>query len=210
VPPFLYNGVTYDSVVVDSNGYLFPGKDTASENNNCCAITPIPNPAKPNNVLAPFWTDLDGTGAPGLYATVLTDGVSSWIVIEWRVNDFGTLQQRRFQVWIGTNGTQDISFAYDGTTVSAPPAGQNLVVGAENVDGSGGQGLPLNTVPAGDLTVVSSDPTPGATVNYSVTVRGLFPGGGTVTSTATTPLVPGTTVVKSTVTVSGRINRTGT
>ena len=25
----------------------------------------IPDPARPNNILAPFWTDLDGTGAPG-------------------------------------------------------------------------------------------------------------------------------------------------
>ena len=36
-----------------------------SEDNNCCNLPTGPSPAPPNNVLAPFWTDLDGTGADG-------------------------------------------------------------------------------------------------------------------------------------------------
>jgi hypothetical protein len=60
-----------------------------------------------------LWTDLDGTGAPGIYAGTLTDGVSTWLVIEWRVNDWGTTNQRRFQTWIGVNGVEDISYGYD-------------------------------------------------------------------------------------------------
>ncbi|MEV6927522.1 S8 family serine peptidase [Dactylosporangium sp. NPDC051485] len=210
VPAFLYNGVSYTSLTVDTNGYLYPGSDRSNENNNCCSIAPIPNPAKPNNVLAPFWTDLDGTGLPGLFVATLSDGVSRWVVVEWRVHDFGTTQARSFQVWLGVNGTQDITFAYDDNALSGLPVGQDLVVGAENINGTGGQGLPVNTLPTGDLRVVSTDPVPGASTSYTVTVRGLIPGSGEVSTAVVTPAVPGTTVVKSTITVSGRVNRTGT
>ena len=64
MPAFVYNGETYTSVGVDSNGYLIAGGGTA-EDNNCCNLPRDPEPARPNNVLAPFWTDLDGTGRPG-------------------------------------------------------------------------------------------------------------------------------------------------
>ena len=96
VPSFAYNGSTFDAVTVDSNGYAIPGSDDSSENNNCCDISL--GPSRPNGILAPFWTDLDGTGAQGLLLNVLTDGVGTWIVIEWRVNDFGTLNPRTFQL----------------------------------------------------------------------------------------------------------------
>ncbi|GAA0724247.1 S8 family serine peptidase [Dactylosporangium roseum] len=210
VPTFKYNGIDYSSLTIDSNGYLYPGSDDGNENNNCCNITPIPDPAKPNNVLAPFWTDLDGTGTAGLFVGVLTDGVSDWIVVEWRVRDFGTTTNRSFQVWLGAGGAQDIVFAYDLASVSTLPNGQNLVVGAENLNGTGGEGLPLNTLPTEDLRVVSTDPVPGASTSYTVTVRGLLPGTGTVTTSVVSPAVPGTTIVKSNVTVTGWFNRTGT
>ncbi|WP_432982066.1 S8 family serine peptidase [Dactylosporangium sp. CA-233914] len=210
VPDYIYNGITYNSVTIDSNGYLYPGSDDSNENNNCCSITPIPDPAKPNNVLAPFWTDLNGTGQPGLYVATLTDGVDTWLVVEWRVVDFGTTTQRRFQVWIGVNGVQDVVFAYDPATITTLPAGQDLVVGAENINGTGGQGLPVNTLPTEDLRVVSTDPVPGASTSYTVTVFGLLPGQGEVTTSVVTPAVPGTTVVKSNITVSAKLNRIGT
>ena len=92
VPPFVYNGVTYTALGVDSNGYVIAGGGS-SEDNNCCNLPAGPDPAPPNNMVAPFWTDLDGTGAPGIYATVLTDGIDSWIVIEHRVNVFGTTSE---------------------------------------------------------------------------------------------------------------------
>ena len=113
---------------------------------------------------------------------------------------WGTASNRHFQVWIGTNGTQDITYAYDPGALPADP-GLPLTVGAENVNGGGGQQLPAGVLPTGDLRVTSSAPAPGGSVSYRVTVRGLFPGTGTVTTTMTTPAVPGTTVVTSQVTV---------
>lgn len=210
VPPFKYNGIEYSALTVDSNGYLYPGSDDSNENNVCCDISPIPNPAKPNNVLAPFWTDLDGTGAPGILLNVLTDGINSWIVVEWRVNDFGTANGRTFQVWLGSGGAQDIAFSYDAASVSTLPSGQDLVVGAENLAGTGGQGLPLNTLPTSDLYVTSTDPVPGASTSYTVTVKGLLPGSGRVTTSVVTPAVPGTTVVTTDIGITLRFNRIGT
>ena len=73
VPGFAYGGVTYNSISVDSNGYIVVGGSGATEDNNCCNIV-LPSPARPNNVLAPFWADLDGTGAPGILATASPTG----------------------------------------------------------------------------------------------------------------------------------------
>lgn len=201
VPEFVFNGVRYTSIGVDSNGYLVAGPATAEDNNCCNLPASLPNPDRPNNVLAPFWTDLDGTGAPGIYVGLLTSGTSRWAVVEWQVNVWGTTSNRHFQVWIGLNGTQDIVFAYDPAALPANP-NQPYLVGAENADGTGGASLPAGALPTGDLRVTSTAPTPGGTASYTVRVRGLIPGTGTVTSTMTTPIVPGTTVVTDDVKVN--------
>jgi len=200
VPAFQYNGKSYTSIGVDSNGYLVVGGGTA-EDNNCCSLTHFPDPARPNNVLAPFWTDLTGGGADGLRVGNLTDGVNSWLVVEWDVNVCcGTTDPRTFQIWIGLNGVQDISFPYDPGNLPADP-GVPFLVGAENENGSGGAQLPAGVLPTEDLVVTSTDPTPGASVSYTVSALGLLLGTGTVTSEMTASTVPGTTVVDSDVTV---------
>ena len=95
-------------------------------------------------MLAPFWTDLDGTGAPGVLVNVLTDGVDTWLVVEWRVNVFGTNDTRVFQTWIGTDGPQDIAFAYASPPWPTRPA-RTTWSGAENAAGDGD----VTPVPAG-------------------------------------------------------------
>ncbi|EAQ00230.1 serine protease, subtilase family protein [Janibacter sp. HTCC2649] len=200
VPSFVYSGRSWNRIGVDSNGYLVVGGGT-SEDNNCCNLPGGPSPARPNNVLAPFWTDLDGTGAPGVYANVLTDGVSSWIVIEHRVNVFGTTSRRTFQVWIGINGAQDVTYAYDPSALPANPPGQAFLVGAENQLGQG-QFLPVGTLPTQDLRVTSSAGTPAGSLTYTVGVVGAAKGTGVVETQMTAPTVLGTTIVRSQVGVS--------
>ena len=195
VPAYVFNGVTYTAVGVDSNGYLIAGGGT-SEDNECCTLPSGPSAAPPNDVLAPFWTDLDGTGAPGIYAATLTDGVGTWLVIEHRVNVFGTTDQRAFQVWIGLDGTQDITYAY--AAPQANPNNQPFLMGAENTLG---QGDMVAVLPTTDQRVTSTDPTPGESVSYSLTVRGTAKGQGTVTTEMDATGVPGTTIVKSPVRV---------
>jgi hypothetical protein len=65
-----------------------------------------------------------------------------------------------------------------------------------------GDGEVSATLPTGDLRVTSTDAEPGASVSYTVTVRGARSGPGTVTTELEGPGLPGTTVVVATVTVN--------
>lgn len=189
VPTFTYNGAPASRISAFSNGYLVVGGGTSADN-ECCALPTGPSPAAPNNVLAPFWTDLNGTGAPGLRVGSLTDGVSTWLVFQWNVFVYGTTDARAFQTWIQVGGTQDISYGYQ--TAPTNPAGQPFLVGAEN---AAGQGDMEAVLPAGDLVVTSTDPVPGDTVSYTVTVKGRTPGWAGVHTEMTAERVPGVTVV---------------
>lgn len=198
VPPFLFNGVEYSTIGVDSNGYIVAGGGNA-EDNSCCDLPAGPDPSKPNNMLAPFWTDLDGTGAPGIFAATLTDGVNTWIVIEYAVNVFDTTDLRTFQVWIGINGVQDISYTYDPANLPSDPNGQAFLVGAENILGAGDMEAVL---PTADLVVTSSAPTPGGSAHYALIIQGVQVGGGTLTTEMGATGVPGVTIVQTTITVT--------
>jgi hypothetical protein len=204
VPAYRFAGETLTRIGVTSNGYLVAGGATAED----ISLVPqtLPDPARPNGVLAPFWTDLDGTGAPGIFATILTDGVSDWLVIESRLNVFGTTSLRVFQVWIGLNGPEDITFAYDPANLpAAPPPGYGLTVGAENREGSAGDQIAPTfpgTAPTGDLRVTSAPGAPGGSLTYSFDVRGVSRGVGTVRTDMTTPLVRGTSTLVDTIAVT--------
>src|SRR5690606_21664622 len=137
--------------------------------------------------LAPFWTDLNGVepGSQPVLVNILTDGVSDWLVIEWQMKLWGASgdtvddQLRVFQLWIGLNGEEDITFAYDPTNLPmAPPASYGLTVGAENANGT--EGDQIDGVPEGDLRVTSTPGDPGGSDSYTFTVRGTTPGNGSV------------------------------
>jgi hypothetical protein len=151
VPGFVYSGEHFTKIGISSNGYLVPGGGEAADNSSQPAL----GTERPNGVIAPYWTDLDGTGTTGILANVLTDGVASWIVVEWQVNVAGTTNQRVFQVWLGINGVQDIQYAYRFNTLGGD---SDLLVGAENNDGTRHARLPAGTVPTADLRVTSSTP----------------------------------------------------
>jgi hypothetical protein len=149
--------------------------------------------------LAPFWTDLEGTDSEGIFVASLTDGVDSWLVVEFRLEDFGTETLRIFQVWIGINGVQDITFAYSQSAPLSAPVGQDFLVGAENVIGDGDVEA---VVPTADLRVTSTAPVPGDEVSYIVFVRGAKKGAGVVTTEMTANGVPGVTIVTSNIQVT--------
>jgi hypothetical protein len=175
-----------------------------AEDNNCCNLPDGADSERPNNILAPFWTDLDGTGTPGIFAGVLTDGVSDWLVIEWRVNVFGTTSLRMFQTWIGIQGddddAQDISFTY--SAAQTAPGSQDFLVGAEN---QRGEGDVTRFLPGpGAQVVTSTDFTPGDVVSYSFIARGDKVGVERVTTEMEATGIPGTTIVTTDVRVIKR------
>jgi uncharacterized repeat protein (TIGR01451 family) len=163
VPPFVFAGETYSRVGMVSNGYLVVGGGTGGdvefENQD------LPDPTPPNNVLAPFWTDLNPAAGGAMRVGVLTDGVDDWVVFEWEnVPNFSNSSQRNsFQVWIGVNGVQDVSYAF-GPAVSAGDLGF-ATIGAENRFGNRGDSLYFNGT--GTPPVASTPTTPGTEVRVN-------------------------------------------
>ncbi|WP_283134309.1 S8 family serine peptidase [Rhizohabitans arisaemae] len=199
VPSYRFAGRNYTRIGITSNGYSIAGGSSGTADIEYVPQS-LPNPTPPNNVLAPFWTDLDGSDALGIYAATLTDGVDDWLVIEWRVNVYGTSSQRVFQQWIGLNGTEDITYTYDPANLpAAPPAGYGLTVGAENADGSAGS--QIAGLPTQDLRVTSTPGAPGETMTYTFKIMGLYLGRYDVTTSMSTPLVRGDTVDVDKITV---------
>jgi len=153
VPPYTFAGETYSRIAFSSNGYAIIG-GSIDPGDNTLINQNFPDPTAPNNVLAPFWTDLNPDAGGALRIGVLTDGSDSWIVLDWEaVSEFSTLNQNSFQIWVGINGDanpgEDVSYAYG--TIQGSGNGGFLTVGAENKTGTRGQNYYFNgagTLPA--------------------------------------------------------------
>lgn len=198
-PAFKFGQETYTAIGVDSNGYVVVGGGS-SEDNNCCNLTPLPNTARPNNVLAPYWTDLDlstAGGAGALRVGTLTDGVTSWIVVDYNaVEEYGTNAPNSFQIWIQTGDTEGISYGYGALSAIGSP----LVAGAENRDGTSG----VNIVPAtnAQFVVTTAGPTPGGSVTFDYSARGEKKGTYTLAARLTSPLLRTTSIAPVTIQVN--------
>lgn len=197
VPAFRWGGETYTRLAVDSNGYLVVGGGTSADN-DCCTVPAIPNVARPNNVIAPFWTDLDPGAAGAVRIGTLTDGTDTWIVVDWDgVPAFGTARLSSFQVWLQTGTTEGVSTTHG--TMQGVPAGQRVNQGAENRTGTSGA-----TYSGGsdtDWTIHTSPPQPGGSVTVGYDAAASKAGTYVLAPTATTPLVKGVLSVPQTLTV---------
>ena len=183
VPSFTYAGQSYSQIGIVSNGYLVVGGGTNGDVDYINSDLPDVNP--PNNVLAPFWTDLNPSAGGRILVNVLGNGTDSWTVVEWEnVPNWGDGEVNTFQVWIGTNTDsnpgEDISFTY-GPSISDGDGGY-LTVGAENVYGNSGQTVyfdgagtaPAPSYPSGnfEVDVFSTPGTPGETVTVTFQAKG--------------------------------------
>ncbi|APD86320.1 peptidase [Alteromonas sp. Mex14] len=106
LPEMTYLGKTYTSMQVSSNGYISLGTSSGNVTTPIPAVMPDSN--EPNNVLAPFWTDLDllGTdagdeGTGNLYAANLNGPNGSLLVIEWENAQLWGIPDTsfNFQIW---------------------------------------------------------------------------------------------------------------
>ena len=185
VDPFNFGGETYDEVGVVSNGYLVIGGGTSSD----VLYIPqdVPDPNAPNNVLAPYWTDLNPSAGGSVWINELYDGTDLWIVVEFQdVPVYTSGEARTFEVWINTNygpGGEHVTYAYDSVGAGEP---SGLVVGAENRDGTSAVELSapdVGTVPdINGYVVVAGTPTPGGTAAIDYEVLGKHPGRSMVTA----------------------------
>ena len=212
VPTFYYGGEPYSRVGVVSNGYIVIGGGTSAD----IVFAPqiFPNAARPNNTLAPFWTDLNpsATGAGSIRIGTLTDGSDTWLVIDWEgVRNFGNATTHTGEIWLrvasGGAGTgpssEQITISYGTANASAGDPDSGINWGAENRDGSSGKNIPAPG-PANDTeyVVTTTPPAAGgtATIGYDASSKNA----GTYTSTAsmTSNVTPGTAQAVKTLTVT--------
>ncbi|MCU1365966.1 MAG: peptidase and in kexin sedolisin [Ilumatobacteraceae bacterium] len=202
VPEFTFGGKTYSSIGVDSNGYLVLGGGDTTDNGPVPQT--FPNPDRPNGVLAPYWTDLDGTDADGVRVATLVDGPNNYVAVQWNVHIFGHADQTRsMQVWLGTGATVGAWFEYGADTDNvAAPADPGLTVGAENASGTAG--AQLAALPTGSYAVTTTPGAPGGTLTYTLTVRGDNKGHGVLTTSSVSDIVAGLTTVSTNIDVTRR------
>jgi subtilisin family serine protease len=205
VPAFTFGTETYTRIGVVSNGYVVIGGGASQD----IVFNPqtFPNAARPNNVLAPYWTDLNppaGAAGSGVRIGILTDGVNDWLVVDWEnVPVFTGGATRSFQMWIGLVGNtpagDDITFAY-GSNIGPGDSGSGLNSGAENRDGTSGK----NRTPASNeqVRVLTSPPTPGGKVTITYDAFGRNAGVHDILATYTSSLVQGATTDTETITVT--------
>jgi hypothetical protein len=218
VPDFKYGGEDYNSLAIDSNGYVVVGGGDGTDN-SCCNMPDLPDPGKPNNTLAPFWTDLNPADAAapagsGIRIGSLTDGVTSWTVVDFNnVPLFGGAKLETFEIWIQQGTTEGIW--YDFGPVSDPGNLTGVVIGAENRDGTSGvttysdpEGGPvggtIGTVPANndEYAVILSGPTAGGSVSIDYDATALKAGTYTETANLTSDVTPGVTQVTTQLTAT--------
>lgn len=164
VPAFRYGSEPYTRVGVVSNGYLVLGGGTGAD----IVFLPqtFPNPARPNNVVAPFWTDLNPAAAGLIRIATLSDGVSTWLVVDWAgVRNFSNPPTHSFEVWLRlgtTAASEQITLTYGTNGAGDPGSGSNW--GAENRDGTSGKNIPAQPANGSEFAVVLAPPQAGGTV----------------------------------------------
>lgn len=153
VPAFEFNGQSYSQVIWSVNGTIEAG--AASGLATSYLNQQFPDATAPNNLLAPFWTDMNLGDGGNWYVGVLNAGPDQYTVYEWEdVPQWGNSSVTfTFQVWV-LNGTDQVWFVYE----DLPTVPFFTTVGAENANGTIGAtyyGNGTGTVPAvgTDLTV---------------------------------------------------------
>ena len=193
VPAFAFAGETWTRIGFVSDGYAVVGGGTGSDVQ--FVNQEFPDPTPPNNVLAPFWTDLNPAQGGFMRIGILSDGVSRWLILDWEgVVNYGTADGNSFQIWIGLNGVEDISFTYGWVTAGA---GGYLTVGAENQYGNSGQNWFFDgegtLVAAGsELRVKSVPGAPGGFRTITYSAKGMKLGPWTNCAVMTSDLFGGT------------------
>jgi hypothetical protein len=222
VGTFYYGGEPYTRIGVVSNGYIVVGGGDSGD----IVFTPqtFPNASRPNNVLAPLWTDLNpsATGAGAIRVASLSGGANAgWVVVDWDgVKNFGNATTHSFEVWLqiqkGTStgpASEGITYSYgpnlafpgDGTGLGNagsgdPDSGQNW--GAENRVGTSGANIATAPANGSEWAVVTAPPASGGsvTITYDASSRqaGVYHSLAQMTSNVT----PGITQVVVTLTVT--------
>jgi subtilisin family serine protease len=203
VPTFFYGGEPYSQIGIVSNGYVVVGGGTGSD----VIFSPqtFPNASRPNNVVAPFWSDLNPPAGGAIRIATLTDGVTTWLVVDYAaVKNFSNATTHTGELWfrIGTTpASEETTITYDLANTASPDPGSGGNSGAENRDGSSGQNLvtPANNT---EWSVNTSPPTAGGTATFTYDASADTPGSYNTVASMTSSVTPGIAQVVQTLTVT--------
>ncbi len=160
---FYYLDTHYTDILVSMNGVVRAGIPTSPL---CPTGTPTKFPTNDpgdmqENLLAPFWADLDLTGG-NMYLVLTIRNGKPHTVVEWEnIRLKATNQRFSFQLWI-EDGTDNIWFSYPaGFNSTIGTASPTAGIGAENLAGNegvqyyfySGSGTKTGTVPDGSKDV---------------------------------------------------------
>ncbi len=174
VPSFVYGGEVYDRIGVVSNGYVVIGGGAAGDVEYEPPAS-FPDAATPNNVIAPFWTDLNPADGGAIRVGTLVDGTGTqYLAVEWEdVRAWSGGDGNSFQVWIQLGATESSWITYGGALT--PDTASGWLAGAENRDGT--SGVSIEDVDTDAAYVLrTSPPTAGGVVTFDYTVKGLLRG----------------------------------
>jgi len=206
VPTFSYGGESYTQIGVASNGYVVVGGGSAADVNFFPQT--FPNTARPNNVMAPFWTDLNTTGGTvgnnAILVNTLTDGAGhSWIVVDFeKVKNFSNSTTHTGEIWIQYQGGEQLTWSYEAANAASGDPGSAINWGAENRDGTSGKNLAAAPANNTEYRPVLSPPTAGGSVSIPFDVFSKKTGTFHSDATLLSNLVNGGTIAPVTLTIT--------
>ncbi len=207
VPTFYYGGEPYSKLGVVSDGYVVVGGGDSGDINYLPQTFPDPN--RPNNVLAPFWTDLNPSFGGSIRIGTLTDGSNTWIVVDFEsVRNYDTPDTHTFEIWLQTSGgaagagasSEQITFSYDTNGPGDPDGVPNW--GAENRAGTSGVNLASQPADGSEYKVNTTPPAPGGVATLSFDVWSKAAGTYNSVASMTSSTTPGTTQSTQVITVT--------
>jgi len=219
VPAFFYGGESYTRIGVVSNGYIVVGGGTSAD--VVFAPPPFPNAARPNNTLAPLWTDLNPPAGGAIRVATLSGGGFSWIVIDWdSVKNFSNATTHSFEAWLQESSgahtgpsSEQVTFSY-GPNLAFPGDGPGLgnagsgdpgsgqAWGAENRDGTSGVNIASAPANGSEYQVNTTPPAAGGSVTITYDVSSKNVGTFRTQAAMTSDLTPGTTQIQVPLTVT--------
>ncbi len=192
VPAFQYGSETYNRIGIVSDGYAVVGGGDSSDVQFAPPAS-LPSPARPNNVLAPYWTDLNPATGGAMRIGILTDLVTDWLILDWEgVPIYGTALTRSFQIWITLAPDPEGIWLVEGAIGAGSPDG--LLAGAENRDATSGAIVAGGPVTDAEYRVNTAPPVPGGSVTFTYDAFGIGPGTYGLSASLTSNVNLGTTI----------------
>jgi len=163
---FFFYGNNQNQVRISSNGYLTFGTSGSTFTN-----TNIPNSATPNDIICPFWDDLNPAASPGGTIHYLSTA-TQFIVQYTNIRRFATTQPNTFQVILNSDGSMLFQYLdMQGILTSA-------TVGIENATGTVGSQVVFNAAYIhNNLAVRLSLPEPCSWISSISPMSGTTPAG---------------------------------